>query len=176
MRTETRTGQLARQINLFVVAVTGSRTFKDVIDRGAKKQWIEAVVVRLLGSDDKIRHEVVLQIDWEDHMVALQRSDRGVIAERRFDPETGWLGRACAELATDLNEIAEQGRLSSEWVVLFTSAAGRDVAEVREELGLSAPVPRDWAPGVVQTLFGPYSELDLHELSISWRGVLPEEG
>lgn len=172
-RTETRTSQLARQINLFVATVTGSRSFRDVIARGAEEQWIESVSVRLLGSDERIRHEAVLTIDWQDHIVALGRSDQGLIDEQYFNPQTGWIGNALTQLAEDFTEIAHEGHLTTEWTVSYTAAAVREIDYVRRELGLVTAAKREWAPGYKQTLWGPFRDPALHELSIVWTGVTP---
>jgi len=171
-RTETRTTQLARQLNLFVATVTGSTSFREVIMRGAEEGWIREVFVTLLGDDEKIRHEVVLSIDWEAHSAALARSDKGVISEKRFDPETGWLGAALSELAGSLAEIAREGRLTAQWSVRYTAEAREQLEKVRAELGLTPRAKLEWAEGAKQILWGPYSDLDLHEVTTTWKGVL----
>jgi hypothetical protein len=171
-RTETRTTQLARQINLFVSTVTGSSSFRETIMRAAEERWIEQVLVRLVGVDEKIRHEAILAIDWDDHSVALARSDRGLIAEKRFDSSTGWLGGALSELATDLAEIAREGRLTAHWSVVYTSSARQELEKVRTALGLSPAKELEWADGEKRTLWGPHHNSDLHELSVTWKGVI----
>jgi hypothetical protein len=179
-RTETRTTQLARQLNLFVSTVTGSSSFREVIMRGAEERWIEEVIVRLLGADEKIRHEATLTIDWSAHSIALARSDRGVIAEKRFDSAAGWLGRTLSELATDLAEIAREGRMTAQWSVRYTPSARQELEKVRSALGLSAAKDMEWVDGEKRTLWGPHHDADLHELSVTWKGVIapspPAEG
>jgi hypothetical protein len=170
-RTETRTTQLARQLNLFVATVTGSTSFLEVILRGAEERWIREVIVTLLGDDEKIRHEATLSIDWEDHSMAMARSDKGVISERRFDPKTGWLGAALSELAGSLVEIAREGRLTAQWSVRYTAEAQDQLEKVRAELGLTPRANLEWADGTQQVLWS-YSDIDLHEVTATWKGVL----
>jgi hypothetical protein len=171
-RTETRTTQLARQLNLFVVTATGSSTFREVIMRGAEERWIEKVFVRLLGNDEKIHQEAVLVIDWEQHSLALSRSDQGLIAEERFDPSTGWLGGALSELATDFAEFAREGSLTAAWSVFYTPEGWEKVDEIRKELGLVPGQRLDWAEGSKRVLWGPQKDANFPEMVMTWKGVV----
>jgi hypothetical protein len=171
-QTQTRTAQLARQVNLFVSTVTGSSSFREVIMRGAEERWIEEVIVELLGEDEKIRHRAILEIDWEAHSVALSRSGHGVIAEKRFDPATGWLGGALSELARDLDEISRQANLTACWSVRYSAAGKAEIETVRAALGLSQRDRREWAEGERQILWGPDRDADMGELSFTWEGVI----
>jgi hypothetical protein len=163
---------LARQLNLFVAETTGSTSFRDVIMLGAEERWIDEVFVTLVGSDDKIRQRVSLVIDWDTHSVALSRSDGGVIPDKRFDPKTGWLGGALSALATDIAEIAHQGRLTAEWSVTCTAAARKELEKVHAKLGLKTAEPREWADGQREMVWGPKRHADFHELTVKWQAVV----
>jgi hypothetical protein len=169
--TITRQELLVHQLNLIVQSTTGSTTFKSVIQKGIEKRWIRRVIVNGLTKEGKIRQQIEVEIDWNEHILQLKEPDQGTIKINLATAERNWVSRVIGQVIDGFNEINEQGDLRAEWAVLYTPEAMSIETQVDRELGLTLSNGREWDSGRVELVIDRYSPKKLSEAQISWKVV-----
>lgn len=168
--TITRTDALIRQINLIVQATTGSTTFRDVIEKGVKNQWIHSVTINGVNKDGRIRQQIVIEIDWHDHSLKL-KDNNGQIEINLASDERNWISKVIGQIIDGFNEITEQGELEAVWLVSYTSEANKKSSEVDRVLGLKTAEPDVWENGRLELMIDNYRPKKLGEMSLTWKVI-----
>ena len=175
--TGTGTGTIARadvliqQLNLIVQSTTGSTTFKSVVQKGIENRWIKKITVSGLTKEDKIRQQIEIEIDWDEHLLQIKGSNQGAVEVNLATAERNWVSRIIGQVIDGFNEISEQGDLRAEWSVMYSSVAMSIEAQVDRELGLIHSKAKDWEAGRVELIIDQYRPKKLSETQISWKVV-----
>lgn len=142
--TFSRTDILTRQLDFVVRATTGSRSFGEVMRKGAEHRWIARVTINGVTSEGKIAQQIRLTIDWDEHEILLESTDDAVVYIDASVPEGEWIAHAIAYIVEYFNEFKRDASLAAEWRVTLTDIAQADRERVHRELGLSTAESREW--------------------------------
>lgn len=140
----TRMEMLVFQTNYVVKATTGSRSIREVLEKGLPKKWLKRIYVYAVDRDRRRRAEIKMEIDWERYEVHIVSKHDDVPINQKL-PESEQLSVAIAEIVNFFNEFIQENGWSAEWAVNY--APGVDEALADKELGLTTAPPMDWAPG-----------------------------
>ena len=167
----TRTEALIRTLDLLVGGTTGSKTFHEVIEAGVKNQWIKTVTVDGLAQDGKIRQQIEVEIDWDEHRLRLKDTNKGEISVNLALDESSWISRVIGQIIEGFNEIKEQGDLEAVWSVRYTPEARAKESDVDRILGLSTARDSDWEEGKLELIIDRFRPKKLSEASFTWKVV-----
>lgn len=168
--TITRTDALIRQINLIVQATTGSTTFRNIIEQAVKNQWVQSVTINGLNKEGKIRQQIIVELDWNEHTLRL-KDNNGQIKVNLTNDERNWISKVIGQIIDGFNEITEQGELEAVWSISYTSEANKRRDEINGILGLQRAGNEVWESGRVELMLDQYRSNKLSEMSLSWKVV-----
>jgi hypothetical protein len=138
-------------MTLVVRKTTGSSSIGDILKKGFEKEWLETVSVHALDSDNKLWAQITMAVNWELHTLNISQG-AGEVAVNPNLPETEQLSVAIDELIKFFNELVDEGKYKTEWVVAYSSKVTSDnIEQVRKELGLVPAPTREWATGDIET-------------------------
>lgn len=168
--TITRTDALIRQINLIVQATTGSTTFRNIIEQAVKNQWIQSVTINGLNKEGKIRQQIIVELDWNEHSLKLKDNNGQIIVNLASD-ERNQISKVIGQIIDGFNEITEQGELEAVWLISYTPEANMRRDEINNILGLRRAEQKIWESGPVELMLDQYRPNKLSEMSLSWKVV-----
>lgn len=149
--TYSRLRLLVLQMTLVVRKTTGSTSIGDILKRGFENEWLETVSVHALDSDDKLWAQITMSIDWKLHKFHISQGSDEIAVNSNL-PETEQLSVAIDELIKFFNELVDENKHRTEWVVNYSSKVTREnMEQVRKELGLVPAPIREWATGDIET-------------------------
>ena len=169
--TLTRADVLIRQLSMLVQSTTGSTTFKATIEKAINERWIKKVTISGLTKQGRIRQQIVVEIDWNEHLVRLKGPNQGEIEINLARSERNWVSKVIGQLIDGFNEITEKGDLEAVWAVTYTSSAQAKIEYVRKQLGLVSAKKRLWEDGRIELIIDQYRPRKLSEMEVSWKVV-----